>query len=204
MASERIETSLRVAGGVATAVTVGTILQGLRRSSRRQIARQGGRLLTVLHTPAAIAGASAAGIAVLSTLWRPLPLRLPKRVATASTLVGATMFFSGIGIFHWGRRTMGEMYDVSTSQGAQLYADHRLVTGGPFGYVRHPLYVGGILAEIGALLMYRTWTTALVALNVFSLVKRAAVEEKALAEEFGEDWARYAARVPRWLPRLGG
>lgn len=197
-----VERALRLAGGVATLVTLGTILQGLRRSSQHETGKQGGKMLTTLHNPSAIAAASVAGIAVLSGLWRPLPLKLPRRVEKVMTVAGSGLFFAGIALFHWGRRTMGEMYDVSTSTGVQLYADHRLVTSGPFAHVRHPLYVAGTMAEIGALLMYRTWTTALVALNIASLVIRSRREEQTLAEEFGDEWTRYAARVPAWIPRL--
>ncbi|MDA8219141.1 MAG: isoprenylcysteine carboxylmethyltransferase family protein [Dehalococcoidales bacterium] len=100
-----------------------------------------------------------------------------------------------------GRRTMGEMYDVSTSVDVQLYASHRLVTWGPFAWVRHPLYVAGAMAEIGALLLYRTWAAALMILNIASLVGRARQEELTLAARFDDEWEAYKARVPGWLPR---
>jgi protein-S-isoprenylcysteine O-methyltransferase Ste14 len=94
------------------------------------------------------------------------------------------------------------MYNVSTSTGAQLFSGHRLVTHGPFAYVRHPMYLGGQLAEIGALLVFRNWTALLVALNAPTLFLRARREEEALAAEFGEEWKAYRQRVPAWLPRL--
>lgn len=196
MKSASIERALHLAGGVATAVTLAAILRGLQRASQREVSRQGSRMLTAFHQPAVVYGSSIAGLAVLSCLWRPLPLRLTRKLETALTLVGSGLFFAGIALFHWGRRTMGEMYDVSMSSSVQLFAGHRLVTSGPFAYVRHPLYVAGILAEAGALLMYRTWTTAVIALNTFSLIVRSRREEVALAEEFGDEWTRYAARVP--------
>jgi protein-S-isoprenylcysteine O-methyltransferase Ste14 len=202
MKIDTVEKAVRLVGGVASLVTVGTILQGLRRSSQREIGKEGDKMLTTLHRPAALAAASAAGLAVLSGAWRPLPLNLPRRMEAALTLVGSALFFAGISLFHWGRRTMGAMYDVSTSRSVQLYADHRLVTSGPFAHVRHPLYVAGTLAEVGALLMYRTWTTALIALNIASLVLRSRKEEATLAEQFGDEWTRYAAQVPAWVPRL--
>jgi protein-S-isoprenylcysteine O-methyltransferase Ste14 len=202
MKLETVENALRVKAGILTLASVVTILQGLRRSSQRPVGREGGRMLTLLHQPPALAAASAATVAVGVALWRPLPLKLSAPVRGAASFAGSAMLFAGIALFHWGRRTMGEMYDVSTSQSAQLYADHRLVTSGPFAYVRHPLYVAGVLAELGALLLYRNWMTALLTLNALSLVKRAAVEEEALAARFGDEWTRYTQRVPRWLPRV--
>jgi protein-S-isoprenylcysteine O-methyltransferase Ste14 len=198
---DTVENALRLKAGILIAASAVTVLQGLRRSSQRPVEREGGRMLTLLHQPPALAAASAAAVGLGVALWRPLPLRLSTPARAAASVVGSAMLFSGLALFHWGRRTMGQMYDLSTSQGARLYADHRLVTSGPFAYVRHPLYVAGTLAEIGALLLYRNWTTVLITLNVLSLVKRAAVEEEALAARFGDEWIRYTERVPRWLPR---
>ena len=54
----------------------------------------------------------------------------------------------------WGRIALGKNYFVSTGFGVQLFADHQLVMKGPFAIVRHPMYVGLILASFGALLIY--------------------------------------------------
>jgi protein-S-isoprenylcysteine O-methyltransferase Ste14 len=72
----------------------------------------------------------------------------------------------------------------------------RLQIGGPYRFVRHPLYLGWILALFGAAhmttdrLVFAAATTAYVALAV-------PWEERSLARTFGEEYARYRARV-RW------
>jgi hypothetical protein len=63
------------------------------------------------------------------------------------------------------------------------------------------MYLGLALAALGALAVYRTWSTVLFVLQVPVLVVRAHREEELLARTFGEAWERYAARVPAWLPR---
>jgi protein-S-isoprenylcysteine O-methyltransferase Ste14 len=63
------------------------------------------------------------------------------------------------------------------------------------------MYLGGQLAEIGALLLYRTWTTAIIAVNAPLLFFRARREAEALRAEFGPAYDAYAARVGFWLPR---
>ena len=78
-----------------------------------------------------------------------------------------------------------------------------LATKGPYRLVRHPMYLGIILASIGGLFMYRTWTMVFT-LVFFGLVVRAWREEQALAAEFGEVWEAYCRQVPGWIPRLGG
>jgi protein-S-isoprenylcysteine O-methyltransferase Ste14 len=94
------------------------------------------------------------------------------------------------------------MYYVSSAFGAQLYAGHRLVTTGPYAIVRHPLYLGLILAGIGGLFIYWTWTLVLVLACGMGVTVRAGREEAALRAEFGAKWEAYAQRVPAWLPRL--
>jgi protein-S-isoprenylcysteine O-methyltransferase Ste14 len=93
------------------------------------------------------------------------------------------------------------MYFVSTSFGAQLYANHQLVTSGPFTIVRHPMYLGLLIGAVGSLLIYLTWST--VAFTVFApfVLLRACREERTLAEEFGEQWREYCNRVPAFFPR---
>jgi protein-S-isoprenylcysteine O-methyltransferase Ste14 len=102
----------------------------------------------------------------------------------------------------WGRLALGKNYFVSTGFGAQLFAGHQLVTDGPFAIVRHPMYSGLVLAALGALLIYSTWTTLLFVCFAPLTCFRARHEEAALAAEFGENWREYRRRVPAFLPRL--
>jgi protein-S-isoprenylcysteine O-methyltransferase Ste14 len=102
----------------------------------------------------------------------------------------------------WARLSLGRMYFVSTSFGAQLYADHKLVKMGPFAIVRHPMYLGLITAAFGSLLLYQTWTTLAYALFAPFVLLRARREEFALKAEFGEEWQDYCRHVPAILPRL--
>jgi protein-S-isoprenylcysteine O-methyltransferase Ste14 len=58
-----------------------------------------------------------------------------------------------------------------------------------------------MLAAWGSLLLFRTWAVLGFAIMMFGLVFRARREERVLADEFGDAWRAYAARVPAWLPR---
>jgi protein-S-isoprenylcysteine O-methyltransferase Ste14 len=102
----------------------------------------------------------------------------------------------------WGRLALGRNYFVSTGFGAQLFSEHQLVTSGPFAIVRHPMYAGLILAAVGSLLIYTTWTTVYFACFAPLVFIRAWREEQVLAEEFGEQWKEYCKRVPAFIPRL--
>ena len=118
-------------------------------------------------------------------------------------IVGSLLYFPGMAFVLAGRLTLGKNYFVSTGLGAQLFAGHRLITGGPYALVRHPMYTGVFLAAIGSLLMYFTWTTLFFTCFAPLTLLRAWREEKVLAAEFGEQWQEYRRRVPMFIPGFG-
>ena len=82
---------------------------------------------------------------------------------------------------------------------------HELATAGPYGYVRHPQYVGFILVMLGFLVQWPTLLTlAMFPILVIMYVRLAHQEEQEVRTEFGQVYDRYAARTPAWFPRLGG
>jgi protein-S-isoprenylcysteine O-methyltransferase Ste14 len=135
-------------------------------------------------------------------LWRPLPMGHAPVARAATTSVGAVFSGVGTGLIIAGRLALGDMYNVSSVFGTQLYTGHRLVTSGPFALVRHPMYLGALIAGIGAVLTYRTWGVLFVALHWPVLLARGQREDEALAAEFGDEWERYRRRVPAWVPTL--
>jgi protein-S-isoprenylcysteine O-methyltransferase Ste14 len=116
-------------------------------------------------------------------------------------VIGALLYFPGLSLVLWGRLTLGKNYFVSTGLGAQVFVDQQLVTSGPYAIIRHPIYVGVLLAAWGSLLIYATWTTVYFAVFGPLVLLRSKREEAALAEEFGEQWQVHCKCVPAFLPR---
>lgn len=87
---------------------------------------------------------------------------------------------------------------------APLAPPQRLIVSGLYRHVRNPMYVSVIALVLGqALLLGQAW------LLVYGVVGWAlfhgfvlAYEEPVLSRSFPEDYARYKAAVPRWIPRL--
>ena len=78
-----------------------------------------------------------------------------------------------------------------------------LATTGPYSYVRHPQYVGFILVMLGFVLQWPTiLTLAMFPVLTVMYVKLARDEERDARVEFGEAYAKYAADVPGFIPRL--
>ena len=77
-----------------------------------------------------------------------------------------------------------------------------LVSSGPFGLIRNPLYVGNIALWTGFALSARIpWLAPLIA--VLMAVEYHAIvrwEERLLESRFGDGYRAYAAGVPRWAP----
>ena len=77
-----------------------------------------------------------------------------------------------------------------------------LVTRGPYGVVRHPVYLGELAACAGLLLAAPTaWNLFVAAVFVGAQALRMRLEENELGAHFPE-YARYAAETPRLFPRL--
>lgn len=78
----------------------------------------------------------------------------------------------------------------------------RVISSGPYRYVRHPMYAGAILFFIGApLLLGSVWGLALVPLLIAVLAVRAVNEERMLRTEL-DGYSDYAARVRNRLVPL--
>ena len=78
----------------------------------------------------------------------------------------------------------------------------RLATTGPYAHVRHPQYVGFVLIMLGFLLQWLTLVTLIMFPILVTLYARLARrEEQEVREQLGEEYARYAARTPAFLPR---
>ncbi len=86
----------------------------------------------------------------------------------------------------------------------RIHGASGLVTGGVYRHIRHPQYVGLFLVMLGWLVHWPTLLTLIIfpllAAVYYWLARR---EEKEVAAQFGDEYARYAARVPRFFPRLG-
>jgi protein-S-isoprenylcysteine O-methyltransferase Ste14 len=80
---------------------------------------------------------------------------------------------------------------------------HRVVSTGPYAYVRHPMYAGALGLVLGApLLLGSWWGLAGAAVLILVMAMRAVLEERALHAEL-DGYADYAARVRyRLVPHL--
>lgn len=80
----------------------------------------------------------------------------------------------------------------------------KLATTGAYARVRHPQYLGFILIMLGFLFQWPTLITlAMFPILVFMYAHLALAEEREVRAQFGEEYARYAEKTPRFFPTIG-
>lgn len=194
------ESAVRIIGAVTFAVAWGAGALGATRAMQRKSHRAVG-LASRIGAPAAYTLLAGPYLLVCALLWHPIGGEPSTWVRGTLLALGALVGFSGAAAYLSGRRALGEMYNVSSALGSELFTEHRLVTTGPYAVVRHPMYVGLILSAAGAFMVYRTWTFVFVVACLPGAVFKAGREDRLLAEEFGEGFEAYRRAVPGWAPR---
>ncbi|MGC1910001.1 MAG: isoprenylcysteine carboxylmethyltransferase family protein [Candidatus Dormiibacterota bacterium] len=83
-------------------------------------------------------------------------------------------------------------------------SSRKVMVGGPFSYVRNPLYVAFVLAIVGqALLLSRPVLLIYTVVLLICLVAFVRFwEEPTMAKRYGAEYEAYRKRVPGWWPRL--
>jgi protein-S-isoprenylcysteine O-methyltransferase Ste14 len=111
----------------------------------------------------------------------------------AAPILGAALW-----LFWYSHYTIGGYWSIRV----QLRTGHRLVTEGPYRYVRHPLYTALFLGCLGTVLALQSWTLAAwVPVFVASYVLFAREEEKMMERGFGEAYRAYLRQTGMFLPR---
>ena len=202
MALDATENFIRWVGvGIGLATLAIALWQGVWRGLQRPPGRTTGSAGKILRAPLLLGG-GLLWIGICFVLWQPFPLLLSTSGRMVSLMIGGLLYFLGLALYLWGAKTLGTMYKPSSAFGVQLNMDHKLITYGPFAFVRHPLYLGLQITAVGGSLIYRNWTFVFLVVNFLGLFIRARREEQALAAEFGKEWEMYASQVPAWNPRF--
>ncbi len=110
--------------------------------------------------------------------------------------IGLAEYACGLGIAIW---AMAVNRFFSPAARIQCERGHCLITSGPYRYVRHPGYAGGLLAMLGGGVALGSWWSLLPMLPVALLtLRRIVLEDRLLRAELG-GYEQYARRVPSCL-----
>ena len=82
-----------------------------------------------------------------------------------------------------------------------IQPEHRLVTSGLYGIIRHPSYLGLFVLSLGWALAFRSGVGVILAvLSLVVVLARIDAEERLLSETFGAEYDAYRARTWRLIP----
>lgn len=139
--------------------------------------------------------AAAAPLCVVLGWVAPAPL-VPVLVA-----VGALVLVAGIAATLGAQLSMGTSWRIGVDETERT----ALVTHGPFQWSRNPIFGSMLVALFGeALLLPTPLSLAAFAVALFGIELQVRfVEEPYLLRTHGDAYARYAARVGRFLPVIG-
>jgi protein-S-isoprenylcysteine O-methyltransferase Ste14 len=113
---------------------------------------------------------------------------------------GIVLMLAGIAFRQWAIFVLGRFFSTTV----RILSNHRIVTNGPYRFIRHPAYTGALLTLVGLGLGSRTWAGTLIIVVLFGIVYnyRMNVEERALRAEFGLEYTSYAKKTKRLIPFL--
>jgi protein-S-isoprenylcysteine O-methyltransferase Ste14 len=108
-----------------------------------------------------------------------------------SALIGAGLLWMAYGVVTFLRARTSVVPDQPARQ---------LVTWGPYGVSRNPMYLGVTAAYLGiAIVNNQAWPIVLLPLALLAIGVIVRREERYLREAFGESYDRYCQRVRRWV-----
>ena len=136
------------------------------------------------------------GLTIIVQHWVSFPIRLDFNIQILLTIPFVVACLLGM---MWFNRSL-KLIRVNLLNG-----ESKLITNGPFSYVRHPLY-STLMIMLPPLVVI--WLTDLLFLVPWVLIIFVShfvvsIEEKGLIKAFGEDYEKYRRYVPALLPYKG-
>jgi protein-S-isoprenylcysteine O-methyltransferase Ste14 len=134
-------------------------------------------------------------IAIMVGLWLVFPMRV--FLSWPITLIGIVPFGIGLGIAKYGAALFKKRgTNIETFNDPNI-----LVTDGLYRISRNPIYLGFLLALLGAAILLGNLSSLFVVIAFFVITDRWYIrfEEVAMARIFGEQYAQYKMKTRRWL-----
>ncbi|MHA2116052.1 MAG: methyltransferase family protein [Candidatus Thorarchaeota archaeon] len=165
------------------------------RAERRAAIKQRGwtDIIIVIFTPIEF-------VLVLLFVWGPVWMSWADLIFPDWLYwLGTVLTICSLPLIVWVHRTLGTHY----SPALETKEEQKLITSGPYGRVRHPLYSAHNLFNLGMIFL-----TANIPLIFFAIIGvpivyvRIRDEERMMVEKFGREYEEYKMRTGRIFPKL--
>lgn len=112
-------------------------------------------------------------------------------------VIGILLLTIGYFLFSWSVLERGR---YATSW--EMHEDHKLVTSGPYRYVRHPSYLAYFLMFFGLFFLLLNLVVLVPLLAIPGYVSLTTYEEELLIRRFGSKYVDYQNRTGRFIPKI--
>jgi protein-S-isoprenylcysteine O-methyltransferase Ste14 len=111
---------------------------------------------------------------------------------------GLALITAALALREWAIIKLGRFF----SRTVRIEPGHRLITDGPYRWIRHPAYTGMVLIFVGIPLALGTWAGAAAALAIMlaATTYRIKIEEEVLVTSFGDEYSDYMRSTWRLFP----
>jgi len=139
---------------------------------------------------------------IIGMVWTIEYFTIVKTINYFVTASGFVLFAVAVTGRYWALDTLGKYHSAQI----EIREDHPLITSGPYGYVRHPIYFFTIIEVISCCLIPNAWYAFFLTLFIYTplLILRLLLEEKVLAQKFGASYLYYRETVPCLIPFTKG
>lgn len=134
-------------------------------------------------------------VAVIEALY----LRYPESLEWGWTdVVALALMVLGLGLRTWGVMTLGRYFTWHVT----VQSDQKVIRSGPYRFLRHPGYAGGLLSYFFTPIFLHGWFAAIFAAIVLPLafLRRIRYEEELMKERFGREYEDYQRDVGALFP----
>lgn len=113
-------------------------------------------------------------------------------------VLALVLLVCGTVLREWAITLLGRFF----SRTVKIEQGQRLITTGPFRWIRHPAYTGMLIMDTSIILGFGTWVGAVLmfVLLLAAALYRIRVEERALLDAFGDEYRSYMRRTALLFP----
>ncbi len=124
----------------------------------------------------------------------------PPWLLTFTEVLGLLLYVGGFALMSWALITLGRNYQLG---GSAPRAKDRIVTQGPYGLIRHPMYSAALGISLGlACLIQSCAFFGVFLIYVVLILRLVPVEERLLATAYGRKYAAYRGKTKALIPAL--
>jgi protein-S-isoprenylcysteine O-methyltransferase len=129
--------------------------------------------------------------------------RLPEAAIGAARplfWIGTMLFALGLALRWYSIYYLGRYFTVNVA----IHSRHEIIDTGPYKLIRHPSYLGALLAFLGLASCLANWVSLAIIVipTMLAFRRRMNVEEHALASALGTPYTNYMRRTKRLVPNF--